>query len=105
MLDVPIPAYYVLGREIDDKDMQSVRDVLQFTPVVCAVIYERGDATLAHQITRDIVLSDRGNFDGALGVVIEIHNDTGRAVLLIGEGRKFTAHHLNGTAQEIVSCS
>lgn len=107
MIDVPIPAYYVLGREIDEEILPRVLDALEYTPPICALVYDlqhrAKDQVLAYKICRD-VLAINDDYTGVRAQAWLLYAKTSRPPLVIGDGNGLTAYFTHATYQEIPLC-
>jgi hypothetical protein len=103
-LDIPTPIYYVLGRDIKESDLPAIHAVLEFTPIMCAIVqnpYHRvTDIQLAKKFTRDVV-SLNGEWIEAQMTAEECHDATHFAPLLVGDGASLTAYYDHNLTQEI----
>jgi hypothetical protein len=100
MVDVNLPAFYVLSQDIDEKQIPAVLSALDLTPVVCAFVTDAKNIPLAYKFSRDVYRTR--NFDDARSFALQVSTGAHRAPLIVGHDAScLTAHYADGTTQEV----
>lgn len=105
MIDVLIPAYYILGRDLPEDKFAAVHAALDHTPPICAVVHRSSDRAFAAKFHREVVQAAEPTLEGSSSLASEISSATDRAVLLISEGSALQACFSDGTSKEIIPCT
>jgi hypothetical protein len=88
MDDVSVPSYYIAGREIP---IETLLQLLDITPPYCSIVVDLKDIDFGRQINQEVLTAS--SMSEACMVAKKINQETNRCPVIVGDGKRLTAHY------------
>lgn len=94
------PAFYVVKQGCNDTETANLLHAMKITPILAVIIVDPADADFALMVSDEVMRTTSVQHSHSLAR--EIHAETGRPVLVVGEAQFLDAYYSDGRVEPVI---